>query len=391
MADVNFNKVISDAGIPTTQAELETEWRATMAAQNSQISNDDRMSPFWRLVTAIVTNPVLWLINFIAVTVMPNAYVKYAAGQFLDLLADAVNLSRKGSTPAVGVITFSRTDTGMGITIPLGTIIQTAPISGVVYRLVTTEEKSFSGVSLTMDVPVEAENAGTAYNLAANYFSVLPTPIAGVTAVNNGINWLTTPGADVESDDALRARVRNQFGTAASFHTDSVYRSLIGKFPGVNIDAIWFVHNAPRGPGTANAYVLFDFSAPVADYLVDINAFITDDGNHGHGDDLIVYQMPESNKTLTATVWVEKFLSDAEKTAIQSGVTAFINAAFRENQSYKPTLTYPYSRFSFSNLAREIHEAFPDVHSVDFSLADIVSELTIPRLTSLTVTVQDTE
>jgi uncharacterized phage protein gp47/JayE len=391
MADINFTKIISDAGIPTTQSEMEAEWRATIAAQSSQFSNDDRMSPFWRLVTALITYPVLWLINFIAVTVMPNAYVKYASDQFLDLLADAVNLTRKSATKASGTVTFSRTDTGLGITIPIGTIIQTAPINGVVYRLVTTETKSFSGVSLTLNVPVEAEFAGTSYNLAANYYSLLPTPITGVTAVSNGVNWLTSPGADIETDDNLRARVRNQFGTASSYHTDSAYKSLIGQFPGVNIDELRFVHNAPRGPGTANAYVLFDFSAPVAQYLSDINTYITDEGNHGHGDDLIVYQMPEQNQTLAATVYVEKFLSTEQKAGIQSGVTDFINAAFRENQSYKPTLTYPYSRFSFSRLGEEIHAQFPEVHSVVFSLPDIVTELWIPRLTSLTVTVQDTE
>jgi uncharacterized phage protein gp47/JayE len=388
---MDFLKVIASAGIPTTLDGLKTEWRSTMAAQNSQISNDDKMSPFWRLVTALVTNPVLWLINFLATTIMPNAYVKYATGEFLDLLADAVNLTRKPATKTTGVITFSRTDTGLAITIPLGTIVQTVPINGVVYRLFTTEDLSFSGTNLTLDVPVEAEFAGAGYNLAANYFSVLPVPIIGVTSAVNGVDWITAPGVETEDDDDLRARVRNQFGTAASYHTDSVYKSLIGLFPGVNIDAIWFVHDAPRGPGTANAYVLFDFAAPVADYLADINAYITDAGNHGHGDDLIVYQMPEENQTLTVTVWVEKFLSAAEQAAIQSGVTAFINAAFRENTAYSPTLTYPYSRFSFSKLAEEIHAEFSDVHSIDFSLADIVSLLWVPRLTSLTVTVEETE
>ncbi len=387
----DFLKVIKASGIPTTQTDLETSWRTTMQAQGSAISNDDKMSPFWRLVTALVTNPVLWLINFLAMTVMPNAYVKLATGEFLDLLADAVNLTRKPATKTTGLVVFNRTDTGLAITVPLGTIIQTTPINGVVYKLITTEAKTFQGTSLTLSVPVEAEQAGTAYNLAAGYYSVLPDAIVGVTSAANGTDWISTPGADVEEDNDLRARVRNQFGTAASYHTDSVYKALIGQFPGVNIDAIWFEHNAPRGPGTANAYVLFDFSAPASQYLLDINTYITDDGNHGHGDDLIVYQMPTQNQTLTATVKVVKFLTLAEQTAIDDGVTAFINAAFRENQSYSPTLTYPFSRFSFSKLAEEIHAEFPDVHSVSFSLADIVSGLWIPRLTSLTVNVSETE
>jgi len=388
---MDFTQILKENGIPTTQAELETAWRDIVATVGSSISNDNIMSPFWRFVTAALTNPVLWLVNFIAVTVMPNAYVKYATGAFLDLLADAVNLIRKAAGKVVGTVTFHRVDTGLGVTIPLGTIIQTASINGVIYQLKTTEEKSFTGVNLTLDVPVEAVEAGAAYNLAANYYNVLPTPIIGVTAVANGVNWIASPGSDIETDDDLRGRIRNQFGTASSYHTDSVYKSLIATFPGVHIDAIWFEHNAPRGPGTANAFVLFDFSAPVSTYLLAIHQYITDQGNHGHGDDLIVYQMPEQTKTLVATVWVEKFLSAAQKTQIHDDVVVFINAAFRENQAYSPTLPLPYSRFSFSKLSEEIHNQFPNVHSVSFSLADIVTAKWIPRLTSLTVTVQDTE
>jgi len=388
---MDFVQILKDNGIPTTQAELETAWRDIVAGSGSLISNDNRMSPFWRFVTAAVTSPVLWLVNFIAVTVMPNAYVKYAEGEFLDLLADAVNLTRKTATKAAGTVVFSRVDTGLGITIPLGTIIQTATINGVVYQLKTTAETAFVGTNTTVSVPVEALEAGSAYNLAANYYNVLPTPIVGVTAVANGVDWIAAPGADIESDALLRPRIRNQFGTASSYHTDSVYKSLIGQFPGVDIDAIWFEHDAPRGPGTANAFVLFDFAAPAVDYLLDINQYITDQGNHGHGDDLIVYQMPETLITLTATVYVEQFLSTEQKTQIQADVGVFINAAFRENQAYSPTLTYPYSRFSFSKLAEEIHNQFADVHSVVFSLADIVNDLEIPRLDALTVTVVDTE
>jgi len=63
--DVNFVTVLRDAGIPTTQAEMETKWREIVTATGSSISNDDRMSPFWRFVTACVTTPMLWLVNFL--------------------------------------------------------------------------------------------------------------------------------------------------------------------------------------------------------------------------------------------------------------------------------------------------------------------------------------
>ena len=392
MESVDFKKIVSDAGIATTEDELKSQWQADVSAAGSIINNDNKYSPFWRVITALVTKPVLWLIDFLVQTVLPNAFLKTANLDWaVDLLVDAVNLTRKAETKAKGVITFTRGDTGSDVTIEVGTVIQTASLNGSIYKLVTTTETSFDPGSPTVDVPVEAVEAGAAFNLAADYYAILPEPIANITSVANGVDWLTEPGTDRESNQDLANRARNQFGTASDFHTDSVYRSLIATFPGVAVDAIYFEHDAPRGPGTANAFVLFDFAAPVTDYLADINAYITDQGNHGHGDDLQVFQMPEQTISLTATVWHEQNLDAAAISALQTQITDFINAAFRENSEYSATLTLPFSRFSFSRLGQELHREFASIHSVDFDLADIITALWIPRLTSLTVTMQETE
>ena len=398
MSDVDFKKVLSDSGVLTTQDELEAQWKQDVVDSGSTINNDSVYSPFYKIISALVTQPTLWLINFIAVNVLPNVYLKYATGIFLELLADAVNLIRKPAVATVGVITFTRTDVGVATPILVDTIIQTASLNGKIYQLKVTEETNFVAAEATVDVPVLAvidpliDTDGCAdFNLATGYYSVLPVPIGNIADVTNGENWLTTPGADIESDDDLKDRVRNQFGTASDFHTDSVYKSIIASFPGVAIDAIWFEHNAPRGAGTANAYVLFDFTSPVAQYLTDINAYITDDGHHGHGDDLQVLQMPEQNQILVSNAWYEPFLTAAEIVQLQTDIDIFINAAFRENASYKPTQTKPYDRFSFSKLAQELHDEFAGLHSIDFDLADIVSVLWIPRLTGLTVNMAVTE
>jgi len=391
MTDIDFTKVLKDEGIPTTQAELDTQWKQDVSDSGSTINNDSVYSPFWRVINALITTPALWLISFVATTVLPNTFVKHATGAFLDLLADAVNLIRKPAVAALGLITFTRGDVGQAVTIPVDTIIKTATLNGKIYKLKTTAETSFLAGEATVDVPVVAIEVGADFNLATGYYSILEEPIGNIISVTNSDTWLTTPGADIETDDNLRARIRNQFGTASDFHTDSVYKSLIAQFPGVAIDAIWFQHNAPRGAGTANAYVLFDFASPVVQYLADINAFITDDGHHGHGDDLQVYQMPEQNQILTTTVWYKKFLTADEIAQLQLDVDTFIKAAFRENKSYIPTLTYPYNRFSFSRLGGELDDEFSGIHSVDFDLADIVSALWIPRLTGLTVNMQVTE
>lgn len=390
MAD-EFTQILTDEGIPTTEAALQAEWAKQVEATGSTVSNDSAYSPFWRVVQALITVPALWLISFVASTLMPQMFLRYATGTFLELLADGVNLIRKLAVVALGEVTFTRTDVGTATTIPAGTVVQTTLLNGQTFVLVTTQAMSFEVGLLTLRVPVAATDVGAGFNFAAGYYSVMPVGIPNVASVTNEADWLTTPGADVETDEDLRDRVRNQWGLASDFHTDSVYRGLIAQFPGVTVDGIYFEHNAPRGPGTANALVLFDFAAPVVQYLVDINAFITGEGHHGHGDDLQVYQLPEQGMVLVVDVWHVANLDAAEIAQLLADVTDFVNAAFRENTLYAPTLTYPYDRFSFSRLDGELHGKFGGIDSVDFSLADIVSALWVPRLTSLTVNMTATE
>ena len=389
MSDVDFQQALADAGIPTTEAGLRQAWETEVAAQGSKLSNTSSYSPFWRVVTALVTKPVMWLLGFVSGTVLPNFFVKTATGNWLEMLAWQVNVARKGSTKAIGVIQFTRNAPGGTLAVPAGTLIQSPAINGHVYQLVTTAEGQFSDGRMQLDIPVEAVEAGVGFNLAPGYYAILPVPVQGIAQVTNGESWLTTPGADPEPDDELRLRTRNQFSAVNQWHTDAVYRAMIAAFPGLRPDGVYFEHGAPRGPGSANAFVLFDAGVPADTYLEQINAHIRDEGNHGHGDDLLVQVMPETFHDLVVQLWPRSTLTAEQRQKLEADVGQFIRAAFRENSEYTATLTYPQSRFSFSRLGEELHKQFPGIESLHFDNADIVSELSIPRIHSLQVVPND--
>ncbi|MBA6058406.1 baseplate J/gp47 family protein [Pseudomonas juntendi] len=385
MSDLDFKQALADAGVPTTEAKLRAAWEAEVAAQGSKLSNTSSWSPFWRVVTALVTKPVLWMLDFIAGTVLPNFFVKTAVGAWLDLLAWQVNVERKAATKATGQLLFTRSAVAGTLEIPAGTRVQSIAINGNVYVMVTTAIGTFLDGQAQVLVPAEASAAGTGYNLAPGYFSILPEPIPGVVQVVNAEGWLLQPGADTEGNEDLRLRVRNQFSAVNQWHTDAVYRAMIAAFPGVQADGVYFEHGAPRGPGTANAYVLFENDSPADTYLEQINAHVRDEGNHGHGDDLLVMQMPETEHQVRVTVWPTTAVDSEGWNTLKADIALFIRAAFRENSDYKPTLTYPQSQFSFSKLTTELHEQFTGIKSLDFANADIVSQMTIPRLTGVEV------
>ncbi|AZD95330.1 MULTISPECIES: baseplate J/gp47 family protein [Pseudomonas] len=391
MTDVDFKKAIADAGIPTTEAGLKAAWEKEVVAQGAKVANTSAYSPFWRVMTALVTKPVLWLLDFLCLTVLPNFFVKTAVDAWLDTLAWAMNVERKGATKAKGKLLFTRASADGPLELEKGVTVQSAPINGHVYQLKTTAAATFLDGQLQLEIPVEAKESGSGYNLAPGYYAILPEPIPGIVQVTNAANWLASPGADQEPNDQLRLRVRNQFSAVNQWHTDAVYRAMISAFPGVRPDGVYFEHGAPRGPGSANAYVLFDAGVPADSYLQEINAHIRDLGNHGHGDDLLAMIMPETPASIHLSLWPRPNMTTDQVQQLEAEVTLFVRAAFREStpRDYQPTLTYPQSRFSFSQLGTELHEQFPGIESLRFTPGDdLISGLTIPRIADLAVVVK---
>lgn len=387
---VDFEEVVKASGMPTTEVEVRTRFDAVVADEGL-ITNTSRMSPFWRLITAIVTAPVMWLKDALVAVVMPGMFVATATGQMLRLLAWAVNVTPKPASAAEGVIRFFKDDVKQVVTVKAGTVIQTERINGKVYAVSTIADVTIPSGTSSALLAVKATGTGGAYNLAPGYYRILPVAVDGISHVASEENWLTVPGADEESDDELRERCRNQFNLVGNYHTDAVYRSMIAGVAGLSIDRIFFEHEAPRGPGTANAYLLLDSGVASDPFINAVNDYINTQGHHGHGDDMQCFAMPETRHDLVATVWVKNLsnLEQEQQDNLKKGIENLIRCAFRENTDYDVKKTWPYARFSFSQLGREIHKTFPDTDSLEFSLKDITSELSVPRLNSLRVDLQN--
>lgn len=388
--DVDFEQVLRDSGMPTTEAEVTAAFKATVQAEGF-ITNTSRMSPFWRLITKIVTTPVMWLKDALVSVVLRNMFVATATGPMLRLLAWAVNIEAKPASAAAGMVRFYKAKAADVVAVSAGTVIQTERINGVIYSVAVSEDTTLPAGPESGLVPVTATGTGSGYNLAPGYYRILPVAVAGIASVVNEDEWLITPGADEESDDELRDRTRNQFNLVGNYHTDAIYRSMIAGVLGLSVDRIFFLHDAPRGPGTANAYLLLD-SGEISQPFVDaVNDYVNSQGHHGHGDDLQCFPMPETTHTLAVTVYVKnkENMTDEELSRLKTDVSNLIRCAFRENANYDVKKTWPYSRFSFSNLGREIHRAFSVIDSLHFSLTDIVSELSVPRLAGLTVEIEN--
>ena len=385
----DFKQMLAETGLPVEETQIRQKFEE-LTAQENIITNTSKMSPFWRLITAIAVKPVKWLTDHLIGEILPNLFVKTAKEKWLQIHAWAIGLDFKQATKAEGVIHFTKESDITELTIKAGTVVQTERINDVIFRLIVTTDTVIPKGVLSALVPVVAENAGADYNLAAGYYRILPESIAGIKTVENKDDWLTTPGSDRETNEELRERYRTQFSSVGQHHIDSVYRGMISKVAGLSVDRIYFKHDAPRGPGTANAYLLLDTGVISQPFIDKVNHYVQTKGNHGHGDDLICFAMPETQHVITCGVYFRpsQAIGETRKAEIVQAVENMIRCAFRENNNYTVTKTYPFSRFSWSKLGEEIHDRFNEIDSIVWGQADIKSELSIPRISRLTVSVQ---
>lgn len=389
-ADELFTGMVKASGMPVTAAAMRAEWERLNADENTLIRNDSSFSPFWRLITAIVTKPAQWLVTLLVKKVLPNSFLRFASGVYLDVYAWGVDLTRKGSCAARGRVRFTRASAAGETAIPAGIWIESPPINGTVYRVRTLTAAVIPAGQTSLEVAVEAEEAGEAWNLGPGYYSILPKSITGVVDVRNPEAWLDIPGADVESDESLRLRCRNQFAAVGQLHHDAAYKALIAAFAGIRIDYLFFeARQAIRGPGTANCYVMVESGVPPLTLCESINDFIMTSGNHGHGDDLLCMPITPVPVDLTVSVYPVVEAGSERRAALLKAVEDRIRCAFRQNAEFAMTKTLPLARFSFSRLADELHDALPDLKSVEFHRGeDLVATLNLPVLENLDIALE---
>ncbi|CCK75057.1 conserved hypothetical protein, phage-related [Oleispira antarctica RB-8] len=386
----NYASSMESAGIPTTEAALKNKFDQMATAEGLVFKNENDRGAWWRWLKNIAVDPVLWMIRFVITQVIPNQFVKTASGQYLDVLGWGYDLERYTANKAQGLIKFVRASSGSNLTIPVNTWIRTTSINGAVYRVKAIEEGVFATDDLYIWVKVEAEKTGLAYNLADDYYIILEEPISGITSVTNEFDWLTLPGRDLEDDDSFRSRFRGQFASVSDFHVTSVYKTMIANNIGIAHDRIFIDYTlAPRGPGSANAYVLFDLETPAQSYLDNVNSYIRDEGNHGFGDDMLVLAVPESLHDVSLKVWLPVNVQGDQAAALFENIEQMIRSAFRENNNFDVIQTQPFARFSKARLAGSILKKYTNVVSVEFDGGDIVSKQDIPKLSSLTITRDD--
>lgn len=151
---------------------------------------------------------ILKLFSFIFATVWNTLsdlynsfYINTATGQQLDDLVAYLGLERLPAARAGGTVTFSGDE---GVEIPEGFLVETDSSDPIQFE--TTESGTIDS-SGTLDLDINAVEAGEEGNVSSNTITVIVNPLSGLNSVTNADP--TTGGRDRETDNQLRQRYKN--------------------------------------------------------------------------------------------------------------------------------------------------------------------------------------
>ena len=139
-----FKQELINAGIPVERKEIEALWQKHVEQGEFSVSNTSTFSPFFRLQKSIMVEPAEQLINALITQVMPNSFVLLAQNEWLEQHGKARKTDKLDAVVAQGRITISRGDSDTALVLPAGTVVESLPINGQVYRVRTLFDQPFS-------------------------------------------------------------------------------------------------------------------------------------------------------------------------------------------------------------------------------------------------------
>lgn len=168
-----------------------------------------------------------------------------ADGAWLDNWGLLCGITRKSATKAKGNVTLTAYQSG---NIEAGTWIT---VEGTDLRFKVLQTTEFSPAAAVV-VPVEAEFAGTKYNVtddAGECSKVIP----GVDSIVFGEEWITDAGTDEEDDENYRKRIKDLWNSIKNNNPPSLYEYYALSVEGVK--SIKLIRT-PRGYGTVDIIVV---------------------------------------------------------------------------------------------------------------------------------------
>lgn len=310
---------------------LQKEAKSRMKDDQSNITNWNDGGVF-KTLTFIALKAVEEIYKLI-LKILPQGYVQYATGKWLELKVAEIGLERKPATKTKGVVVFVKDDPTANVKVEAGSIVKTK-ISSQGEELRYFVSENFVSIAGESEFPItaNAEFAGAKYNIGIGYINTLVTHIPGIKEIYNSDGWITQEGTEEESDENLRERYYLKWAELSTGSTKDAYESWARSIPGVVDVEIDDMH--PRGQGTVDVIIYpasQELIQEVTDYIESRKPLI---------DNVIVRAAEFLVVDFDITLTLEAFYGD--EADIISQAKAIIDGLFNENYELKQSIGLEY-------------------------------------------------
>jgi len=311
-----------------------------------------------------------------------------ATGTWLDTKVKERKITRLAAVKTRGYVPLGRSAAGVvDYPIAAGKIVSTPKDSnGKRYRYTVVADTYLPAGDTSVQVLVEAEETGDAYNVAAGAITEVVSSIPGIETVTNASDWVTIEGAASESDERLRLRYYLAWDALSTGSTSAAYL-FWALSADVRVAVAWIDFYDPRSDGTIDIYIVpTGGGSPSASLIAAVQAYV--DARRPAGSDVLV--LGPATKTVNIAVTIHRY-AGVDQSALDASIRAMLAAYFNPSGSSLFTWIRPLGvgrKVVFSQLI-EICTRPNDVYDAVFSdptVDELVAGNELPTLGTVTIT-----
>ena len=237
--------------IPEEDEEME-KVQGELEDEGFPITNFKKGGVFYHLCRMLVT--IYIELKELARVIVNSCFIKHAEGDWLKIKAADYSKQQKEAKAAKGYVTIYRNEYNNALQVTKGHCFKTEPdAGGKELKFYCCENTVIDAGEPVGKVLVEAEEAGTYYNIAPGRISISMIHLDGMDYVTNEEDWLFEEGAEEEDLEDLRDRCMSSWAELATRTIEEKLRNAAKSVPGVLDARIDAQH--PRGQGTVDVIV----------------------------------------------------------------------------------------------------------------------------------------
>ena len=246
--EVIMDKIIH---IPDAGEEME-KIQTELKEEGFPVTSFKKGGVFYHLTRILIS--IYIDLKGLARTILNSCFIKHAEGDWLKVKAADFSKQQKEAKKTKGYITIYRNEYANAMQVTKGHCFKTEPdLDGIELKFYCCEKTVIDAGAAVGKVLVEAEEAGTAYNVAQGKINISMIHLEGVDHVINEEGWIFEEGAEEEDLEDLRDRCMSSFAELATRTIEEKLRNGARSVPGVLDARIDAQH--PRGQGTVDVII----------------------------------------------------------------------------------------------------------------------------------------